>query len=468
MGTIDGEPNCFYGNGANHLSANGTMGIDVTGGGPQQLTWHAAWLTQFETALLLVDPSIGGLPYLDWHNLANKPPEYYAKLVGYPTCTGVVQDGYTPDCFSAPGQTFVTQGSVNSGPWANWPLTLNLRLDEWLAANPDAAEEGWYPVLDPKYDDIRPNSTLGWYTQPHTILRGNTRDNTMKYMGEHGLTQNLKEAFEFCTQALSCDGGMYLEVSGCYENKLEVTSLDLHQSAHIYMLGGDGMGIDGAVHPVSWFHHAGGDWLRSTWQFNNPQLREFAYGYPVISAYNQTNVGLYDAINVDAYGLGFNRAMEGGRSLGNMTAADVLCGLEDLYTYDTIIEAYNERGAASTADSGYTCSADSWRAAHTPPPSPSLPPDEQPDEPDEPVRAVNKGRSSVAIASGIAGIAIGFFALFVARVRGQSNVELRTKLQKMKLEQAPVVLDGYDMQLNDAAKLRVGEHPPRPLGVREV
>ena len=104
------------------------------------------------------------------------------------------------------------------------------------------------------------------------------------------------------------------------------------------------------------------------------------------------------------------------------------------------------------------------------PPSPSLPPDEQLDETDEsdvPVRAVKKGRSSVAIASGIAGIAIGFFALFVARVRGRSNEELRAKLQKMKLEQAPVVLDGYDMQLNDAAKLRVGEHPP-PLGVREV
>ena len=27
-----------------------------------------------------------------------------------------------------------------------------------------------------------------------------------------------------------------------------------------------------------------------------------------------------------------------------MTAADVMCGLEELYTYDTIVEAYNERG----------------------------------------------------------------------------------------------------------------------------
>ena len=40
--------------------------MDVTGGGPQQPAWHALQALMFEESLLLVDPQIGALPYLDW------------------------------------------------------------------------------------------------------------------------------------------------------------------------------------------------------------------------------------------------------------------------------------------------------------------------------------------------------------------------------------------------------------------
>ena len=42
------------------------LGIDPTGGAFNQLTWHGAYAWAFETVLLLIDPEIGGMPYLDW------------------------------------------------------------------------------------------------------------------------------------------------------------------------------------------------------------------------------------------------------------------------------------------------------------------------------------------------------------------------------------------------------------------
>ena len=323
------------------------MGIDATGGGPQQLTWHALWILEFETVLLLIDPQIGGLPYADWPNLVGLDEERYEALVGFPSCS------QPHDCYGEPGFPQFQTGTLDTGPFAHWPLTTRFHLSEWLAANPGAAEAGWAEVLKPEHDLIRPTSTLSYFSEAHATLRGNTRDTTMALTSIEGLRQNVSDALAFCTEEVGCRGGSYLEVSSCYEAKLVEQTLDLHFLFHGSVLGGDGTGMDGAVHPLSWLHHAGGDWLRSTWQFNNPQLRGAAYGYPATSAYNQSRVDLYDVVNVDAYGLGFGRGLLDGASLGNMTAADVMCGLEELYTYDTIVEAYSERGGGV-----FDCSGD--------------------------------------------------------------------------------------------------------------
>ena len=47
-------------------SSDSAGGSDVTGGGAQTLPWHALFAMELETSLLLVDPSIPGLPYIDW------------------------------------------------------------------------------------------------------------------------------------------------------------------------------------------------------------------------------------------------------------------------------------------------------------------------------------------------------------------------------------------------------------------
>ena len=61
----------------------------------------------------------------------------------------------------------------------------------------------------------------------------------------------------------------------CYEGYLLDQPVDLHAIGHIF-IGGDGNGPNSALHPMTYFHHAGGDKLRAMWQFNNPQLRHKA------------------------------------------------------------------------------------------------------------------------------------------------------------------------------------------------
>ena len=49
------------------------------------------------------------------------------------------------------------------------------------------------------------------------------------------------------------------------------------------------------------FAHAANDKLRLEWQEKNSHLRPYAYGYPITSAYNRSDVTLYDEIGMDAH-----------------------------------------------------------------------------------------------------------------------------------------------------------------------
>lgn len=61
-----------------------------------------------------------------------------------------------------------------------------------------------------------------------------------------------------------------------------------------------------------------------------------------MSGYTFTPTGLYDCLGCAAYGLGFDadHPDELGRRRGSASAADVLCGgVDELYTYDTLLAA---------------------------------------------------------------------------------------------------------------------------------
>ena len=53
--------------------------------GAQTFLWHALFSLEFETSLLLVDPSLGGRPYHYWG--AAVDPSWWDATFGKPSCT---------------------------------------------------------------------------------------------------------------------------------------------------------------------------------------------------------------------------------------------------------------------------------------------------------------------------------------------------------------------------------------------
>ena len=84
----------------------GDVGADTTGGGAQQLIWHGLSILEFETTLLAVDPTIPGMPYIDWPRSIEA--EQWEELFGAPTCEG---DSYID------GESCV----LDKGPFGWWP-----------------------------------------------------------------------------------------------------------------------------------------------------------------------------------------------------------------------------------------------------------------------------------------------------------------------------------------------------------
>ena len=387
--------------------------VDSTGGGPQQLLWHSLMTFEVETSLLLVDPSIGGMPYLDWG--AAVEPSWWDATFGKPSCT---QPG---DLAADDGGFGAGSGCVvDAGPFAWWPVTTDpFLLSSWLSANPDAAEAALVALLG----DADADAALG------RMASGGMRDETIAgrpepYLLRAGafdvaITSTVQAAerqdmVDFClSEALTAEGGMFLELASCYESRL-LTNLthDLHKEYHAAfeassrrrrrrkqrlrrrrlasgrrrtqrldeageetwlqnrghkadLSGGNSAILD----PFFLFHHAGGDRLLRQWQHRNPQLRAISYGYPALSAYNFTPSALHDCVGCAAFNLSFTYDVEGGAALGSddattagvaaaarrLTYGDVLCGdVADLVTYDVILAEADAAAADAAVAAGYT------------------------------------------------------------------------------------------------------------------
>ena len=344
--------------------------LDMTGGGPQQPTWHALELLMFENSLLAVDPSIVALPYLDWSAM---DAEAYDRYFG----TG---SGGTPDdCEEGDGVYL-----VDSGPFALWPVP-RWSWREWYGEQIDEVKEllaevdafwdnasAWIELtgvnttleqlLALTGDQLRSNE----HTSTPYLVRGRVGDDFWQAMTRVDWAAAVAECtsdalgwhneFEACmegrltTQAIyDADGSIYDPTSPRKFALLDQNGIslvhDMHLVPHMAVGGARGDMVDtraSGFEPIFWFHHAGIDWLRRSWQHNNERLRPWAYGYPARSGYNFTPTGLYDCLGCGAYGLGFDgeHLEELGRRRGNASAADVLCGeIDTLYTYDSVLRA---------------------------------------------------------------------------------------------------------------------------------
>ena len=359
----------------NHLPDGTNYDTDMTGGGPQQPTWHALELLMFENSLLAVDPSIVALPYLDWSAM---DAEAYDRYFG----TG---SGGTPDdCEEGDGVYL-----VDSGPFALWPVP-RWSWREWYGEQIDEVKEllaevdafwdnasAWIELsgvnttleqlLALTGDQLRSNE----HTSTPYLVRGRVGDDFWQAMTRVDWAAAVAECtsdalgwhneFEAClegrltTQAIHDADGNPVDVGSAKafdEAPAGVLVHDMHLVPHYAVGGLEGDMVDTLAsgwEPFFWFHHAGIDKLRRSWQHNNERLRPWAYGYPVRSGYNYTPTGLYDCLGCGAYGLGFDgeHLEELGRRRGNASAADVLCGrIDTLYTYDSVLRATRDAATA--------------------------------------------------------------------------------------------------------------------------
>jgi len=331
-----GAPSCLEG----HSVAG--KGEDVTGGGQQQLIWHSLLLQQFETSLLAVDASIGGLPYLDWAaSSADGARDLFAKA-GTPSCDAASyqgSDGKKDVCI------------LDAGPFANWPVLQSWDPEGYFGSNPGSVEDVavWRAILADGASDSFPIATICSGPRrargcPGALLFRGDPSWVEPSWGTAEFSANLSAALAYCVEG--APSWRFSELAACYEARLaDQWSGSAFPGFHTLMhtwLGGDMLnGAYAFIDPMAWFHHAGGDWLLREWQDRNPQLRATAFGYPVEPAYNLTPIGLHDCAGCSAYGLGFSLGVEGGSAVGSLTAADVLCGeVQTLYTYDTILERH--------------------------------------------------------------------------------------------------------------------------------
>lgn len=274
---------------------------DVTGGGPQQPSWHALETLMFEDSLLAVDPSIGGVPYVDWRAMS---VQAYDAFFGAANGTRIADfSAETADWGSSNRDLFV----VDRGPFALWPVP-RFEWHEWLAEQPDEVREllstadAWWDnytsplAWDEGLQQLRsaPPADAGeWGFFPY-LLRGHIGDD---FAGRVGSQEQWAAAVEYCT---SSEIGLHNEFVACVEGRLvtqqttdETTdgtssspkqrqhTFDMHLKTHV-AFGGDMQDTRASAYePFFWFHHAGIDWVRRTWMHRNERLRPWAYGYPL-------------------------------------------------------------------------------------------------------------------------------------------------------------------------------------------
>jgi len=327
-----------------HAVAESDPRGDQAHSGPMFMTWHSAFVLEFENALLSVDPSIVALPYWD---------------------ASIVEPSIFTDVYfgSAPGTG--PGGEVVDGVFKNWPITSNFSLSDYKTAAGDA-------VVSPFA-----GSQIG-------MLRGSSSTRTESVALRFG-----SSAYTFASNDYwKCSNldGYWNDWYQCAEagtaGGLSLSNARVHGGAHQGVGGKSGTDSSdfedpttSPNDPIFFFHHANVDRSAFHWMAVNTDKRSTFYGYPAEDAtgagptaessyYGQSLLDkMSDAWGFSAQDLGLSDSTD------SQTNADILCRVAPptaVYTYDSLV-------ACATGDSA-PCTA-SWEAvveATTTPPSTTM------------------------------------------------------------------------------------------------
>ena len=140
---------------------------------------------------------------------------------------------------------------------------------------------------------------------------------------------SLGKAAEYCTELAE---SLWSELNLCLTGSVEGQHVDVHFSAHDLVLG-EMAGVAGPHDPLFYLHHAWLDMMRVGWQAANPDKRPYAFGYPATGYLD----GLNTPLGYRKFNLGFDKKRVSDQE-GWVTPTDVLCGMDELYTYDTLLD----------------------------------------------------------------------------------------------------------------------------------
>lgn len=240
---------------------------DVAHLGDWFMTWHAAFLLEFENALHAVDPEIEGVPYLNPSRWNPFTPEYLGSVPGT-------------------GENF----QVVDGPFANWPITQNFDIDiykEYIRDIPDVS----YTYERRNNGFLRGNSLYMDNTNENPYL---TRlGNTFPFR-EYDHEEWMEDFAKACTQA---PGFCWSDFAGCIDNVEDafVPGKEFHVSVHFAVGGLDpDTGLMGELFdpnvsptdPTFFLMHAYIDKLRMEYQKNHRDIADIYYGYKGILGTN--------------------------------------------------------------------------------------------------------------------------------------------------------------------------------------
>ena len=431
-------------------SSDSAGGSDVTGGGAQTLPWHALFAMELETSLLLVDPTLPGLPYIDWGRdqqltlerlgEATMPTPYaYAKK----TALSAVEPGSLFVCPrpTSPGRNafgltndFCEMAILADGDFAYWPVG-RFDMDAWFAQQSPAVQQlfGEYNAsgLAQRATSTTPGgqfrsvgkgavnvalhgAPVSAYSQLNETF--SPSDAGIPYVwrfvdGWRSVVLQHAEQWNLMLSNCGGLGGTFMDASECIDGRVprspdlychpdflltsgggggagdgeeeheEEETLEgcqfwsLHFPAHL--IGGDMEAALAPHDPFFFFHHNSMDMARRVWQAKNERLRPSAFGYPVTQgAFTESSgygVGLYDCLGCTQFSAGFSRELLLGTAdpelnalpltSGWLTPADVICVLDDIYTYDVLLEA--EAAAQEGKEHGLTLIASFFFASVT-------------------------------------------------------------------------------------------------------
>jgi len=332
--------------------------------------WHGLFTLEVESALLAIDPTIPGLPYLDWgHDFevltrrlgaADLELPFYTEHDAWPGATSPFADA----CIDPGDNTkYCVLAGLADGDFANWPVG-QFDVGGWWQQQTAFARERFRTLYESgqmqRYTNISRGQLRVAPTGKSMYDTGNLAeaDGTIPYVlrfkngwdASYG-TETAQTSWNAAVATCLGVKGLYQDLSECLEGRMAVNQFELHFNAHF--IGGDMKEATIPHDPLFFFHHAGLDRLRQQWAHANTDIRPMAFGYPIESmGYTTamgTKVGLYDCLGCTSYDAGFTAADVLGTSDGELNAlplssgwltpADYLCVLDGVFTYDVIVDA---------------------------------------------------------------------------------------------------------------------------------